>query len=118
MRRLTIKLDPDWKAALREAGQVVRSGNYQGETLNFETPGAFFGRLTELRWAMVHALQADGGAVGIRELARRLNRDPSRVHADAAILVELGLIERTQSGALICPFQDIHVDMHMNTKAA
>ncbi|MBL0285620.1 MAG: hypothetical protein IPQ01_18195, partial [Zoogloea sp.] len=29
---------------------------YQGETLNFKTPAAFFSRLTDKRWAMLYAL--------------------------------------------------------------
>lgn len=116
-RRLTITLDPVWQAALRRAGRVATAATYQGETLNFETPAAFFGRLTERRWAIVHVLQQDGGIVGVRELARRLGRDVRRVHEDAAELVTLGLIERTATGALHCPFSDIHVDMHMAAAA-
>jgi predicted transcriptional regulator len=116
-RRLTITLVPDWRSALRRAGKAATATSYQGETLNFETPAAFFGRLTERRWAIVHALQQDGGIVGVRELARRLGRDVKRVHEDAAELVTLGLIERTESGALRCPFSDIHVDMHIAAAA-
>jgi hypothetical protein len=29
----------------------------------------------------------------------------------------MGLIERTESGALRCPFSDIHVDMHIAAAA-
>lgn len=116
-RRLTITLRPDWRAALREAGKLATADTYQGETLNFETPGAFFGRLTERRWAIVHALQQDGGTVGLRELSRRLGRDVKRVHEDATELVTLGLIERREAGALRCPFADIHVDMHLAAAA-
>lgn len=116
-RRLTITLRPDWRAALRQAGMIAGASTYQGETLNFETPGAFFGRMTERRWAIVHALQQDGGTVGVRELARRLERDVKRVHEDASELVALGLIERTDSGALRCPYVDIHVDMHLAAAA-
>ena len=32
---------------------------------------------------------------------------------DATALVNLGLIERTEKGELICPFSGIHVDMHL-----
>jgi predicted transcriptional regulator len=56
--------------------------------------------------------------VAVRELARRLDRDVKRVHADACVLAELGLVERTASGGLLCPFADIHVDMHLSTRAA
>lgn len=89
---------------------------YQGETLNFETPAAFFSRLTERRWAMLYALQG-AGELAVRELARRLERDVKRVHGDAEVLVELGLIERTERGGLVCPFDDIHVDMHLKRAA-
>ena len=116
-RRLTITLGSDWRAALRQAGKAATASTYEGETLNFETPAAFFGSLTERRWAIVQALQYDGGTVGVRELARRLGRDVKRVHEDAAELVTLGLVERTEAGALRCPFCDIHVDMHMATAA-
>lgn len=116
-RVLTITLRPDWRAALRDAGKKATATTYQGETLNFETPGAFFGQLTEKRWAIVHALQEDGGIVGVRELARRLQRDVKRVHEDAGELVRLGLIERTETGALRCPFADIHIDMHVAAAA-
>ena len=81
-RRLTITLDADWRAALRQAGKAATASTYEGETLNFETPAAFFGSLTERRWAIVQALQHDGGTVGVRELARRLGRDVKRVHED------------------------------------
>ncbi len=116
MRTLTITTNPDWKNALRAAGKRavtgLKTGEYQGETLNFETPGAFFSRLTERRWELLDALLGSG-TVGVRELARRLGRDVKRVHEDAATLVELGLIEKDERGALNCPFENIHVDMMM-----
>ena len=116
-RRLTITLEPDWRAAVRRAGRQAREESYQGETLNFESPGAFFGRLTERRWALVQALQGQG-SVAVRELARRVGRDVKRVHEDLQVLAELGLIERGASGAVQCPFDDVHVDMHVHVETA
>lgn len=112
-RTLTVTLQADWKAALRAAGQAAQRRGYQGETLNFESPGEFFSRLTARRWTMVNVLQSAAEPLGVRELARRVGRDVKRVHEDARILTELGLIERNEAGALYCPFSDIHVDMHM-----
>jgi predicted transcriptional regulator len=48
-----------------------------------------------------------------RELARRAARDVKRVHEDVSALVGLGLVERTERGGIVCPFADIHVDMHL-----
>ncbi|MHB1586374.1 MAG: hypothetical protein ACYCRH_06355 [Acidiferrobacteraceae bacterium] len=35
------------------------------------------------------------------------------MHEDVAVLAGLGLIERTARGGVVCPFVDIHVDMHL-----
>ena len=112
-RTLTVTLQPDWKAAMRRVAHAAeKAAGYQGETLNFDSPAAFFSHLTEKRWMIVHALQG-AGTVGVRDLARRVGRDVRRVHEDATALVNLGLIERTEKGELMCPFSDIHVDMHL-----
>lgn len=115
-RTLTITSGQDWKAALRAAGQRaghgLATGKYQGESLNFESPAAFFGQLSERRWQLVREMMGSG-TVGVRELARRLARDVKRVHEDAQVLVHLGLLEKDAAGALRCPYDDIHVDMHV-----
>lgn len=116
-RTLTITLNGDWRTALRRSATAAFKANaYDGETLNFDSPVAFFGQLTERRWTLVNTLLG-AGEVPVRELARRVGRDVKRVHEDASALVELGLIERTQQGALHCPFADIHVDMHLREAA-
>ncbi len=115
-RHLTITLSPDWKSALRAAGaharKEVEEGRYQGEFLNFETPAQFFGRLTERRWTIVRTMQG-AGPMSQRELARRVGRDVKRVYEDVQFLLELGLIEKTGSGEIECPYADIFVDMHL-----
>jgi predicted transcriptional regulator len=111
-RRLTITLQPDWKAAIRAAGVAAKSGTYQGEVLNFETPAQFFGQLSEKRWDIVRAAQGKG-EMSVRELARVVGRDVKRVHDDIVILAELGLLERTDSGGVTCPYSSMHIDMYM-----
>ena len=111
-RNLTITLQPDWRVALRQSGRRAKLPAYQGEVLNFETPGVFFSRLTERRWALVNALQGQG-ELAVRELARRVGRDVKRVHEDVQALAELGLIERAQSGGVVCPFSSVHIDMRL-----
>lgn len=111
-RYLTITLQPDWQGALRAAAKVAKAGTYQGEVLNFETPAQFFGRLTEKRWDIVRAAQGKG-ELSVRELARMVDRDVKRVHEDIVMLAELGLLERTESGGVVCPFTSMHIDMYL-----
>lgn len=112
-RNLTITLQADWRAELRHAGRRAQAATYQGEVLNFESPGAFFSRLTERRWALVRALQGQG-ELALRELARRVERDVKRVHEDAQALIELGLVERGPGGGVLCPFAEVHIDMRLH----
>lgn len=111
-RYLTITMQPDWQGALRAAGKAVKADTYQGEVLNFESPGHFFGQLTEKRWEIVRACQGKG-ELSVRELARVVGRDVKRVHDDVVMLAELGLLERTESGGVLCPFTSMHIDMYL-----
>jgi len=111
-RHLTITLQSDWRAGLRNAAKAAKAGTYQGEVLNFETPSQFFGQLTEKRWDLVRAAQGCG-ELPVRELARIVSRDVKRVHEDIGILTELGLLERTKSGGVCCPYMSMHIDMHL-----
>ena len=111
-RYLTITLQPNWKSALRAAAQVAEADTYQGEVLNFETPAQFFRQLTEKRWDIVRAAQGKG-ELAVRELARVVDRDVKRVHEDIVTLAELGLLERTESGGVMCPYISMHIDMYL-----
>lgn len=114
-RKLTIRLSPHWQDLLRaQAGAFIASG-YQGETLNFESPATFFAQLTERRWALLQLL-IGAGELGLRETARRTSRDVKRVSEDVDALANLGLLERTPSGGVFCPFSEIHVDLHLTEK--
>ena len=79
---------------------------------NFETAGCFFGKLTEHRWALVHALQGQG-AMSVRELARRVTRGVRRVHDDVEALAELGLFEGTERGGVVFPFDAVHIAIRL-----
>lgn len=111
-RYLTITMQPDWKGALRAMAPAGKTKGYQGEVLNFESPGHFFGQLTEKRWEIAHTAQGKG-ELSVRELARLVCRDVKRVHEDVGILSNLGLLERTESGGVICPYTSMHIDMYM-----
>ena len=116
-RYLTITMQADWRSGLRAAGKAAAANSYQGEFLNFESPGHFFGQLTEKRWEIVRAAQGKG-ELSVRELARIVQRDVKRVHEDIGILAELGLLERTDGGGVVCPYASMHIDMYLKAASA
>lgn len=114
-RHLTVRIEPDWRGGLRRAATLGKAKTYQGEVLTFQSAGTFFGKLTEKRWDLVRAMQGKG-ALSTRAIAGLVGRDVKRVHEDVTDLIELGLLERTETG-VECPFAKIHIDIEMASAA-
>jgi predicted transcriptional regulator len=49
----------------------------------------------------------------VRELASAVGFDVKRVHEDVVILAELGMLERTEGGGVLCPYSSMHIDMYL-----
>ena len=64
--------------------------------------------LTVKRWELLQAM-AGGGAMSIREAARRAGRDVKAVHGDIHALLAAGIIDASE-GKLIFPYDAVHVD--------
>jgi predicted transcriptional regulator len=114
-RFLTITLQPDWKGDLRAMAQAAKADEYEGEVLNFESPEVYFGKLSEMRWGIVSAAQGKG-EMSVHELAHVVGCDVKRVNDDIVVLTEMGMLERTVGGGVICPFSYIHIDMYVKAK--
>jgi predicted transcriptional regulator len=113
-RTVTLRIRRAHVAVAREIRQrfvkACKTGQYQGEYCDFESPAALFRVLTPKRWALLETLQARG-AMGVRALARVIERDVRRVHDDVRMLLEVGLIEKDRDGKLTVPFEEIHADL-------
>lgn len=93
-----------------------KSGKAAGDVFEFESPAALFKVLTPKRWQLVEQLQAIGPA-SLRALARELERDVKRVHADVAALLATGLIIRTRDGQIEVPYDVIQADFALRAVA-
>ena len=113
MRTLTITVNPDWEAVMQEAENLaeaaIETGQYQGEKLNFETLEAFSSKLPSYRREMLVILKHNK-SIGIGELARKLGKDIQQVNEDVNVLMGLGLIEKDEHGALLCPYDHINFE--------
>ena len=92
------------------------TGKYAGEYFDFESPAALFRVLTPKRWELIECLQKEG-PLGVRALARALGRDVKRVHDDASVMIEVGMVEKTEDGKLTVPFRQIRADFVLKSAA-
>lgn len=85
------------------------SGEEQGAFVSFKSSEALWKTLTAKRWQLLKAL-ASAGPVTIREAARRVGRDVKAVHRDVHALLNAGLLDKTEDGKIVFPYDAIHVD--------
>ena len=84
-------------------------GEPQGTTISFESPSLLFKVLTGKRWELLK-LMTGAGPMTIREAARRLGRDVKAVHSDIHLLLNTGILQKTENGRIEFPFDAVHVD--------
>jgi predicted transcriptional regulator len=84
-------------------------GQPQGEVISFETPTLLFKVLTQKRWELLAALTG-AGPVTLREVARRVERDVKAVHGDVHALLNAGILQKTEAGRIVFPFDAVRVN--------
>lgn len=91
-------------------------GEPQGSHLSFPSWELLWDVLAPKRLEIVQAMTGQG-PMSIREAARRVGRDVKAVHGDVKKLIGSGVIDRTEDGKIVFPYDAIHIDF-MVTKAA
>lgn len=77
--------------------------------ISFATPELLWRVLTQKRWELLKAL-CGVGPVSIREAARRAGRDVKAVHGDVTALLNSGILDRTEDGRIVFPFDAVKVE--------
>ncbi len=85
-------------------------GKQQPPRIRFASSELMFRIMTARRWQIVRRM-AGAGPMSIRELARRLERDVKGVHGDVHVLLDCGVLSRTEDGRIVFPFDAVHVDV-------
>jgi len=85
-----------------------RKGRAPDFHLSFESARSLFAELTPARLDLLETLRR-AGPCSVYALAKAAERNYSNVHADVSRLEELGLIERTEEGAVSVPFEAIEI---------
>jgi len=84
-------------------------GEPQGTYISFESPALLFKVLSGKRWELLK-LMTGAGPMTIREAARRSKRDVKAVHTDIHALLKTGILQKTDAGRIVFPFDTVHVD--------
>ena len=77
--------------------------------ISFATPELLWQVLTQKRWELLKVL-CGAGPVSIREAARRAGRDVKAVHGDVTALLNAGVIDRTEDGHIVFPFEAVKIE--------
>lgn len=108
MKTVTLQLASldDVKRRAREAFK----GAKQGARISFASPELLFRLITAKRWELIRSM-AGAGPMTIRAAARRVGRDVKAVHGDVHALLDARILQRTDQGRIVFPFEAIHVDL-------
>ena len=95
---------------LADAARAMMTGRAEREArIGFATPELLWQVLTAKRWELLKAM-CGGGAMTIREAARRVGRDVKAVHGDVQALLDAGVLSRSSSGGVEFPFDAVKVE--------
>ena len=77
--------------------------------ISFATPELLWRVLTAKRWELLKVL-CGAGPLSIREAARRVGRDVKAVHGDVTALLKAGILDRTDNGRIVFPYEAVKVE--------
>ena len=86
-----------------------KTGQPRGAYIDFETEEQLWKTMTLKRWQVLKVMTG-AGELTIREISRRIGRDVKAVYCDITTLILCGLVDKTESGKVLFPYDVIHVD--------
>jgi len=87
---------------------AARKGRVPDFHLSFESARSLFAELTPARLDLLDTLRRVGPC-SVYALAKAAERNYSNVHTDVARMEELGLIERTDEGDILVPYESVEI---------
>jgi predicted transcriptional regulator len=107
----TVTLDVRTPAdSMADFTRVWKTGKPQKSArISFASPELLWRVLTAKRWELIRVL-CGAGPVSIREAARRVGRDVKAVHGDVTALLNAGVLDRTDKGRIIFPYEAVKVE--------
>ncbi|HRL36547.1 MAG: DNA-binding protein [Ottowia sp.] len=108
MNTVTIEVADRATADARFLG-AFKTGQTRGASIMFDSVETLWQVLSPKRWQIVRTL-CGVGPVSLREAARRVGRDVKAVHGDVHALLAAGVLEKSDDGRIVFPYDAVHVD--------
>lgn len=105
----TVTLSVASRQAVKQRALDAFAGRRRGAHISFASVDLLWKILTAKRWELIKAM-AGGGAMTLREAARRAERDVKAVHGDVHALLAAGVLRKREDGKIEFPFDAVHVD--------
>ncbi|MDY6904541.1 MAG: DNA-binding protein [Thermodesulfobacteriota bacterium] len=107
----TVTLDVRTPAdSMADFTQTWKTGkSKKSARISFAAPELLWQVLTAKRWELLKVL-CGAGPVSIRETARRAERDVKAVHGDVTALLNAGILDHTDDGRIIFPYEAVKVE--------
>jgi predicted transcriptional regulator len=105
----TITLEVSSREKINRRFLRAYEGESQGTFISFKSPELLFKVISGKRWDLLK-IMTGAGPMTIREAARRMERDVKAVHGDVQALLKAGIVQKTDKGQIIFPFDSVHVD--------
>ena len=105
----TVTLSVADRQTVKQRALDAFSGKRHGSHISFASAELLWKVLTAKRWELLKAMTG-GGAMTLREAARRVGRDVKAVHGDVHALLAAGVLHRNADGKIEFPFDAVHVD--------
>lgn len=112
----TVTLSVASRAEVSARTVAAMSGIQQGNRISFASADLLWQTLTRKRWELLRAMTG-AGALSIREAARRVKRDVKAVHGDVQALIVAGVLQKTDDGQIMFPYDAVHVDFMLENAA-
>ena len=100
--------EPD--SAMRDFARVWHRGKADKSAhISFASPELLWKVLTAKRLELLKAV-CGAGPVSIRDAARRAGRDVKAVHGDVTALLKAGVLDRTDDGRIVFPYEAVKIE--------
>jgi predicted transcriptional regulator len=109
----TVTLSVATRDDVSRRSRAAFMGKRQGNHISFASVELLWQTLTKKRWELLKAMTG-AGAMTLREIARRLERDVKGVHGDVHALLDAGVLDRTDDNRIVFPYDAVHVDFTLH----